>query len=202
MVSSPDSSIQQQVSWILRKAYARASIKLDISQYIATQSSESVVMIDIVQTASGWASTRESRSMSGILQNHNDYIFGSVETRSCLMYGSGDASTPIAGLEPESHIEKVKGFLQGQILQDGSTSAGFLVEEYNGDHLGAGKGLWVYTISHNSAVGWTAEQVGLLLLSCTPIADSLSRPGDLKLLMAIDITLAELLFGKKMEGLS
>lgn len=67
-------------------------------------------------------------------------------------------------MDPRSQNPWVKAFLRGEISCDGSFSSGFLFENFEEDDLGPGEGLWVYTVSHNLIIGWTAEQVYLYLL--------------------------------------
>jgi len=64
--------------------------------------------------------------------------------------------------------EKVRRFLRGEILQDGSDSEGFIVEEGIGKEFGDGEGLWFqsYVVNKDAGYGWTAEQVCPFVFLC------------------------------------
>jgi hypothetical protein len=155
----------QGLSWLLRKALAFATATLTISEYIDIDSttSESVVRLDIAQTLTGGlAGTTEKRILSWTEREHKDYIFGHVVGQSRLLRGSKDEDgrvRPAVDMQTKHDDPKIKQFLRGEILSDGSPAEGFLVEEPKNDMLGEGEGLWLQSFVRNVDSGWTAEQI-------------------------------------------
>lgn len=98
---------------------------------------------------------------------HTDHIFGTVEGRSRLLRGAKGADGKVRPnldvqlkVNKEEEDAKIKRFLQGEILADGSETEGFLVEEL-GEEIGEGEGLWVqnFVVNQDDGYGWSAEQV-------------------------------------------
>ena len=119
--------------------------------------------LDIAQMLTGGlAGTIEKRILNWTEREHKDYIFGHVVGRSRLLRGSKDEDgrvRPAVDMQIKHDDPKIKKFLRGEILSDGSPAEGFLVEEPKSDMLGEGEGLWLQTFVCNVDSGWTAEQV-------------------------------------------
>jgi hypothetical protein len=161
---------KQGTGWLIRKVLALASIRLEISGYEQANllTSDSVLMIDCSQTITGGlAGTTENRIMDWTWQDHSDYIFGSVKHRSRMIEGT---SGPDGQVQPDFDLQtgvknsRIKEFLQGHTLPDGSTSNGFVVESPCGN-LSNQKDWWVHTFARNESPGWTAEQVNVFLFN-------------------------------------
>lgn len=144
-----------------RKGISYATITLDIKQYA---DADNVTHIDIEQTLTGGIKgTSEKRIADWNAREHKDHIFGTVVGKSRLFKGTKDEDgktrpnlevcTKIGGNGVDD--AKVKKFLRGEILADGSECEGFLVEE------GDGEGVWFQSFVENQdeGYGWTAEQV-------------------------------------------
>lgn len=169
---------QQGISWITRKAISYATITLSISEYVEPDpaaDNKPVVNINIEQTATGGIKgTTEKRVLSWVEREHSDHIFGNCVGQSRFVRGSKDENgkvrpdvdvqTKIGGNGVDDNT--VRRFLRGEILPDGTETEGFLVEEAkegDGVELGEGEGIWVQSWVKNKDVGWTAEQVRILL---------------------------------------
>lgn len=101
-------------------------------------------------------------------REHKDHIFGTVVGKSRFFRGSKGADgkvRPNVDVQTNVQDEKVRRFLRGEILADGTEVEGFLVEEPTGDDLGEGEGLWLQSFVRNVDSGWTAEQVSIVSLS-------------------------------------
>lgn len=101
-------------------------------------------------------------------REHKDHIFGTVVGRSRFFRGSKGADgkvRPDVDVQTNVQDEKVRKFLRGEILADGTEVEGFLVEEPTGDDLGEGEGLWLQSFVRSVDGGWTAEQVSIISLS-------------------------------------
>lgn len=112
---------------------------------------------------------------------HKDHIFGSLSGKSWIgrgerVAGAGaDERRVVPKFELKTRIgdekedAKVRAFLRGEVLADGKPSKGFLVDEGVGEGFGDGEGLFLqsWVVNQDSGYGWTAEQVGFLLLLCS-----------------------------------
>ena len=158
---------QQKVPWLLRKAFGFATIYIQISQYQtpASETSQPSTIIDFTQTATaGLAATKEERVLDWKILDHEDYFFGEVKGQSEFVHGVIDADgiiRPEFELQTANANEKIKKYLRGEIAEDGSKSAGFIVEEWSG--MSEEPGLWVHTFERNVKSGWTAEQVSIYI---------------------------------------
>ncbi|KAL1984108.1 hypothetical protein VTN96DRAFT_9608 [Rasamsonia emersonii] len=164
--TDPDAILQLQgISWIVRKAIQYATVTLHVTQYTETdpETSKPVVKIDISQvTTGGLSGTTEKRVMNWTEREHKDHIFGTVVGKSRFFRGSKGADgkvRPNVDVQTNVQDEKVRRFLRGEILADGTEVEGFLVEEPTGDDLGEGEGLWLQSFVRNVDSGWTAEQI-------------------------------------------
>lgn len=131
---------------------------------------------------------------------HKDHIFGSLSGKSWIgrgerVAGAGaDERRVVPKFELKTRIgdekedAKVRAFLRGEVLADGKPSKGFLVDEGVGEGFGDGEGLFLqsWVVNQDSGYGWTAEQVGFLLLLLFPVqwfgltwvvADNVDRSG-------------------------
>lgn len=163
---------QQGMSWLTRTAISYATLTLQVHQYSDAET-PTVQHIDIEQIATGGIKgTSEERITDWTGRPHTDHIFGTVEGRSQLVRGAKDGADGADGGKVRPNIEvntkigreeddvKVKRFLRGEILADGSESEGFQVEEL-GQELGDGEGLWLqnFVVNQDEGYGWTAEQI-------------------------------------------
>lgn len=194
------SRMKQGIGFLVRKALVLAPVRLQISAYEHCNSptSDSVLKIDCSQTIpGGLAGTTEKRTVDWTWQSHSDYIFGSVKHRSQVVGGTlrqDGQEQPDFELQTELKGSRVKEFLLGDILPDGSSSDGFVAEPPNGDSSNQ-NGWWVHVFASNENSGWTAEQVNLKLLNTIVMAVTdryFLRSGALKLSMASVTTLVEL----------
>lgn len=160
------------MSWLTRTAISYATLTLQVHQYSDAET-PTVQHIDIEQIATGGIKgTSEERITDWTGRPHTDHIFGTVEGRSQLVRGAKDGADGADGGKVRPNIEvntkigreeddvKVKRFLRGEILADGSESEGFQVEEL-GQELGDGEGLWLqnFVVNQDEGYGWTAEQI-------------------------------------------
>lgn len=107
---------------------------------------------------------------------HEDYVFGSVVTRSRYVTGVGFGEDEDGkGARPDIHLsldvggedgERILRFLKGEIDADGGDCDGFLVEPWPGcdSENAEGKGLWVQTLERSEKSAWTAETVRITTL--------------------------------------
>lgn len=145
---------------------AYATLTLQVHQYTDSEN-PTVLHIDIDQIATGGIKgTSEKRITDWTGRPHSDHIFGNVEGKSRLVRGAKGADGKVRpNLEVSTKVgkdeddAKVKKFLQGEILADGSESEGFLVEDL-GTEFGEGEGLWLqnFVVNQDDGYGWTAEQ--------------------------------------------
>lgn len=159
--------IQQGVSWFTRTAISYATITLQVHQYADSEDSK-VQHIDADQIVTGGIKgTSEARTSDWTARPHTDHIFGTVEGRTRLVRGAKGADGKVrpnlevnVKVDKEADDAKIKKFLQGEILADGSETEGFVVEEL-GEEIGEGEGLWVqnYVVNQDEGYGWSAEQV-------------------------------------------
>lgn len=157
----------QGVGWVTRKAISYATITLKVHQYPDSENAN-VNHVDIDQILTGGVKgTSESRITDWTSRPHSDHIFGNVEGQSRVVRGSkGEDGKVRPNLEictkvgKDEDDAKVKRFLRGEILADGSETEGFLVEDL-GEEYGDGEGLWIqsFVVNQDSGYGWTAEQV-------------------------------------------
>ncbi|EAW10712.1 uncharacterized protein ACLA_051840 [Aspergillus clavatus NRRL 1] len=153
----------QGVGWVTRKAIGLASVTLKVTSYADAQDAK-VLHVDIDQIVTGGLKgTSEKRQTDWTDREHTDHIFGRLQGRSRLLRGSkGDDSKVRPDVEVYTKIDdaKVKQFLRGEILADGSASEGFLVDNV-GEEYGEGEGLWLqsWVVNQDSGYGWTAEQI-------------------------------------------
>ncbi|KAL2818209.1 hypothetical protein BDW59DRAFT_152162 [Aspergillus cavernicola] len=155
------------LNWALRKAVGLATVRLDISIYPEdkdNETSSSATVIDILTTATGSLSgTREKRVSDWSPQDQKDYMFGSCQHRTCFVHagsndGDGDGKNTYPQFDLQTQTadeEKVRKFLRGEILEDGSSSAWSLSGVGSPD----GKAVWVHTFIRNVNSGSTAEQI-------------------------------------------
>lgn len=142
-----------------------APIHIQILQYPIkdAKSSQSVTKIDFIQsTTAGFAGTKEERILDWRLEDHSDYVYGTVQTRSRFAYGTRDADgtiRPKFDLQTKTSSAEIEQFLRGEIEEDWTKAAGFLVEERDGTPGLETPGVWVHTFARNDKAGWTAEQV-------------------------------------------
>lgn len=159
------------MSWFLRKGLSYATVTLHIDSYTDTQTPP-VYHIDSDQVITGGISgTSERRVFDWQQREHSDDIFGNVRGRSNMVRGAKNEEGKVL---PSLHIEsfagepekdaKIKKFLRGEILLDGSACDGFLIEE-EGAEYGEGEGLFAHSWVQNDEAQWTAEQVFTLYVS-------------------------------------
>ncbi|OJJ40447.1 hypothetical protein ASPWEDRAFT_33843 [Aspergillus wentii DTO 134E9] len=164
-ISTPPDAILtlQGMGWVTRKALSYATVTMKINQY-ANPENNKVVNIDIDQVVTGGIKgTSEKRITDREKREHSDHIFGTVQGQSRLLRGSkGEDGKVRPDIELNTKIddEKVRKFLRGEVLPDGSASEGYVVEELGEEH-GEGEGLWLQSFVQNtdSGYGWTAEQI-------------------------------------------
>lgn len=154
-----------------RKGITLATLTLHVTQY---KDSDNVPHVDIDQTITGGIKgTSERRTADWQGREHKDHIFGTVIGRSRFLRGSkrdNGKVRPDVDVQTPVDDEKVRSFLRGEVLADGSDTEGFLVDEGVGQEFGDGEGLWFqsYVENQDSGYEWTAEQVCVLalLLDC------------------------------------
>lgn len=154
-----------------RKGITLATLTLHVTQY---KDSDNVPHVDVDQTITGGIKgTSERRTSDWQGREHKDHIFGTVIGRSRFLRGSkrDDGKVrPDVDVQTPVDDEKVRSFLRGEVLADGSETEGFLVDEGVGQEFGDGEGLWFqsYVENQDSGYEWTAEQVCFLalLLDC------------------------------------
>lgn len=158
-----DNLVQQGISWLTRKAISYATVTLIIKEYADSEDAK-VMHIDIDQVLTGGIKgTSEKRHTDWAERDHKDHIFGNLKGRSRLIRGSkGDDGKVRPAVEINTKIDdpKVKQFLRGEILIDGSPCEGFLVDS-EGEEYGEGEGLFLqsFVVNQDDGAGWTAEQV-------------------------------------------
>ncbi|KAJ5346572.1 hypothetical protein N7541_009054 [Penicillium brevicompactum] len=155
----------QKISWLLRKAISFATIYLQVLQYPIKdgQSSEPSIKIDFIQTATGGLSgTKEERLLDWKEYDHTDYFFGAVRASSQFVSGAPvkDGSIrPEFDLKTNTTSAEIKQFLTGEINEDWTKSAGFLVESKDDETGDKILGCWVHTFERSEKLEWTAEQI-------------------------------------------
>ncbi|RHZ68484.1 uncharacterized protein CDV56_108303 [Aspergillus thermomutatus] len=153
----------QGVSWVTRKAISYATVTLIVKEYPDSEDAK-LVHIDIDQVLTGGLKgTSEKRQTDWLEREHNDHIFGKIMGRSRLLRGSkGDDGKVRPAVDINTKIDdpKVKQFLRGEILADGSPCEGFLVDN-EGEEYGEGECLFLqsFVVNQDSGYGWTAEQI-------------------------------------------
>lgn len=151
----------QGISWVTRKAISLATVTLKVHEYPDAEDAK-VVHVDIDQVLTGGLKgTSEKRQTDWIAREHADHIFGTLKGQSRLLRGSkGDDGKVRPNVDVNTKIDdpKVKKFLRGEILADGSASEGFTVDNV-GEEYGEGEGLWLQSFVVNQDSGWTAEQI-------------------------------------------
>lgn len=163
-----DILIQQGINWVTRKAISFATVTLVVKEYPDSEDAK-VVHIDIDQVLTGGLKgTSEKRISDWEEREHQDHIFGKVLGRSRLIRGSkGDDGKvrPVIDINTEINDPKVKQFLRGEILIDGTPCEGFLVDN-EGEEYGEGEGLFLqsFVVNQDEGYGWTAEQVRIFAL--------------------------------------
>jgi hypothetical protein len=163
--SNLNSRMKQGIGFLVRKAVVLAPIRFQISAYEHSDSpdSDSVLKIDCSQIIpGGLAGTTEKRKVDWTWQSHSDYIFGSVMHRSRMIGGTLRDGQEQLDFELQTELKdsRIKEFLLGGILPDGSSSDGFVVEPPNSNSSNE-KGWWVHVFARNENPGWTAEQVNM-----------------------------------------
>ncbi|KAF7160310.1 hypothetical protein CNMCM5623_005830 [Aspergillus felis] len=164
-ISDPSDPILsfQGVSWVTRKAISYATVTLIVKEYADSQDAK-LLHVDIDQVLTGGLKgTSEKRQTDWVAREHNDHIFGKLMGQSRLIRGSkGDDGKVRPAVDINTKIDnpKVKQFLRGEILIDGSPSEGFLVDNV-GEEYGEGEGLFLqsFVVNQDDGYGWTAEQV-------------------------------------------
>lgn len=94
--------------------------------------------------------------------DHTDYFFGTVKASSQYVFGAPvkDGSIrPEFDLKTDTKSAEIKQFLTGEINEDWTKSAGFLVESKDDESGDKILGCWVHTFERNEKLEWTAEQV-------------------------------------------
>ncbi|RHZ74721.1 hypothetical protein CDV55_109057 [Aspergillus turcosus] len=153
----------QGISWAVRKAISFATVTLVVKEYPDSEDAK-VVHVDIDQVLTGGLKgTSEKRISDWVDREHQDHIFGKILGRSRLIRGSkGDDGKvrPAVDINTEIDDPKVKQFLRGEILIDGSPCEGFLVDN-EGEEYGEGEGLFLqsFVVNQDEGYGWTAEQI-------------------------------------------
>ena len=153
------------MGWALRKAIGFATVTIHINEYPDSEDSKAL-HIDSDQTLTGGIKgTTEIRVTDGKQRDHKDHIFGSNKGQSFVVRGAKEADGKVrpnitfrTKAAKEADKEKMIKFLKGEILGDGSASAGFTVDPV-GEEYGEGEGLFVDTWVENMDLGWTAEGV-------------------------------------------
>lgn len=155
------------MSWFTRTAISYATVTLQVHEYEDSENPKHQ-HIDVEQIVTGGLNgTSETRTTDWVARPHTDHIFGTLEGKSRLVRGAKGADGKVRpNLEVNVKVNndeadaKVKKFLQGEILADGSEAEGFLVEDL-GEEIGEGEGLWVqnYVVNQDDGYGWSAEQV-------------------------------------------
>ncbi|KAI9368484.1 hypothetical protein BJX61DRAFT_546496 [Aspergillus egyptiacus] len=146
----------QGVSWPLRKALSLATGYTDISVHPQNEETDLAgTVIESTQTATGGlAGAQERRVLDWAPEDHKDYVFGRVQNQNRAVFGS-DGPCPELEVQLETSDEKVKKFLRGEVLEDGSASAGFVLEGPSEKR----RDVWVHAVGRNDDNGWTSEQV-------------------------------------------
>lgn len=149
------------MGWMTRKALNMATITLQVHSH-ADPADPKLLHVDIDQVVTGGIKgTSEHRTTDWTPRVHEDHIFGKVEGQSRLFRGvKGDDGKvrPNVDIQTQTDDEKVKKFLRGEVLADGSPTEGFLVDA-DGEEYGEGEGLYLQNFVKNLDSGWTAEQV-------------------------------------------
>ncbi|KAL2821443.1 hypothetical protein BDW59DRAFT_181208 [Aspergillus cavernicola] len=150
----------QGLGWAFRKLAAVATIRLDVSINPEDKSnSASPIVIDTLQTATGGLSgTKEKRVVDWSVQEESNYVNGTTLHQSRFVHGSTNEDGklgPDFELQSKVRDEKVRRFLRGEILEDGSSSTGFVGAGGLGEH----ENVWVHTWERNVKGGWTMERV-------------------------------------------
>ncbi|EAW24858.1 uncharacterized protein NFIA_103460 [Aspergillus fischeri NRRL 181] len=164
-ISDPSDPILafQGVSWVTRKAISYATVTLIVKEYADSEDAK-LMHIDIDQVLTGGLKgTSEKRHTDWAEREHKDHIFGTLKGRSRLIRGSkGDDGKVRPAVDINTKIDdpKVKQFLRGEILIDGSPCEGFLVDN-EGEEYGEGEGLFLqsFVVNQDDGAGWTAEQI-------------------------------------------
>ena len=150
---------------MMRKVLGMATVTLSVKEY-TDESNPQAYHIDIDQTVTGGIQgTREERVLDWQEREHVDTIFGKLRGKSRFLRGSKtddgkvrpavDFQTQVGDAESDA---RVKRFLRGEVLLDGSAAEGFVVDD-EGAEFGEGEGLWMQSFVVNEESGWTAEQV-------------------------------------------
>lgn len=159
---------QQGMSWFLRKALPYATVTLYVHEYPDSENPK-VYHIDVDQVITGGITgSKEVRRLDWEEREHVDNIFGTLQGRSRFFRGEKgedgkvrpavDIQTQVG--EPEADA-RVKKFLRGEVLVDGSACDGFLIDD-EGAEFGEGEGLFMQSFVVNQEMDWTAEQVSCL----------------------------------------
>ncbi|KAK1142531.1 hypothetical protein N8T08_007505 [Aspergillus melleus] len=153
--------VLQGMGWMLRKALNMATITLQVHSH-ADSTDPKLLQVDIDQVVTGGIKgTSEHRTTDWTKREHEDHIFGRVEGQSRLfrgVKGEDGKVRPNVDIQTKTDDETVKKFLRGEVLADGSTTEGFLVDA-EGEEYGEGEGLWLQSFVNNLNNGWTAEQI-------------------------------------------
>lgn len=155
------------MNWLTRKAIGLASLTLKVNQYPDPEKN-TIYHISIDQIATGGIKgTHEDRTTDWEVRPHSDHIFGNNDGQSRMVRGAKDADGKVrpnldvcTKVGRDEDDEKIKKFLKGGILGDGSASDGFIVDNV-GDEYGDGEGLFIqnYVVNTDSGYGWAAEHV-------------------------------------------
>lgn len=146
-----------------RKALNIATVTLTVHQY-ADEKDPKVLHVNIDQTVTGGIpGTTEHRITDWEGREHLDHVFGKVKGQSRLIRGSkGDDGKfrPNVEIATKTDDEKVKKFLKGEVLADGTDTEGFVADNV-GEEYGEGESLFLQSFVQNldNNGGWTAEQV-------------------------------------------
>ena len=171
---------QQGTSWLLRKAINIANISVTITMKTEkNDAGQPVLHVSSEQVATGGIRNVESHFLDWVFRESADMVAGVLAGRSRFVYGKKDENEKAGlDLEVQSNVkgnaktnEKIRKFLQGEILADGSPSEGWLVETSIVEGVGECDGVWLQNITESKKDGWTNEQVRCLLAVACHLAD-------------------------------
>ncbi|KAI0906905.1 hypothetical protein F4823DRAFT_605282 [Ustulina deusta] len=102
----------QGVGWLLRKAIGAATVSITVKHYV---DETGTTTIEIDQSASGLAGTKETRRLDWTAREHKDFIFGRVDGRSKLV----SAAELAALIGPDGEARRAAWVDDSGFLADG-----------------------------------------------------------------------------------
>ena len=132
-------------------------------------SGEPVLHLASEQVATGGIRNTESHFLDWTHRESSDMIAGVLAGNSRFIRGKkGENGKVLLDFDIQSRVEgneeateKIRKFLRGEILANGSPSSGWLVENPDSEveRLGEGEGVWMQNFTTSKNQGWTNEQV-------------------------------------------